>query len=845
MTNSPNPGNEPEPTSRNEPTHGRRQRRRLVIVLSLILLTGMGGGLGWVWFFVYKQLAPQVQQTVSKILNRPVKLGKVESFYLNGLRFGSTELPATPQDPDKVSIQAVDVSFNLVPVLLNRTLPLDVTLVKPKVYVEQDKQGQWVNTKLQTLPKGAIDIKLQVLRLRDADVVLVPRGAAGNQRKPVALSLSSGRSNFINDNKLIQFALDGQLVSGGNFQIQGESLPSVGESNVALSGSGLAAPEIGRLIQLPLFLRAGQLNGNLEVKILPQQPLQFLGTATLQDVTARLRALPNPFAKTNGQLRFKGTKVWLENITTIFGQIPAQANGVLDTQSDIQLSAQTQPVELKQVLQTFKIEKSPVEASAQVKASLEVTGPLSQPVVSGKFATTKPAQLDKVNFSAITANFRVVGSQLSVNNLRATPTFGGLVTGKGEVQLGPKGSTVFDFQASDVPGDAIAKNYDLKLPIPLGPVSGTAQIVAPLDKPQNFRITTTGNLKVAGGTVTANNIQIAGGQIQAQVRADGVQVERLAQVPPQLKGPLSGNFNISGSLNALSLDKIRGSGSGTLNVAGGSFTATNAHLAEGRFNAQVRADRVQVERLAQVPPQLKGPLSGNFNVSGSLDALSLDKIRGSGSGTLNVAGGTVTATNAQLAEGRFNAQVRADRVQVERLAQVPPQLKGPLSGNFNVSGSLDALSLDKIRGSGSGSLNVAGGTLSATNLQLAEGRFSTQLRAQGVRVERLAQVPPQVKGSLSGNFNVSGSLASLTPETIRGNGSGTLNVAGGTLSATNVQLAEGRFSAQLQAQGVQVQRLAQVPPEVRGPLSGNFNVSGSLAALSPDKISGSGSGTLN
>jgi translocation and assembly module TamB len=95
-----------------------------------------------------------------------------------------------------------------------------------------------------------------------------------------------------------------------------------------------------------------------------------------------------------------------------------------------------------------------------------------------------------------------------------------------------------------------------------------------------------------------------------------------------------------------------------------------------RFTAQVRASDVQVERLAEVPPQFRGLISGNFNLSGPLENLSASTIRGSGSGSLNVAGGTVTARNAQLNNGRFSAQVQASGVQVERLAEVPPQLRG-------------------------------------------------------------------------------------------------------------------------------------------------------------------------
>src|SRR4028119_960994 len=116
MTNAPNPGNEPEPTSGNDQEQAstiglrRRRRQRLWLFFSVVLLLGVGGGVTWTWFFIQYQLSPMVEQTVTKLLNRPVKLGKVESFSLNGLRFGSSQLPATPTDSDRASVQAVDVA---------------------------------------------------------------------------------------------------------------------------------------------------------------------------------------------------------------------------------------------------------------------------------------------------------------------------------------------------------------------------------------------------------------------------------------------------------------------------------------------------------------------------------------------------------------------------------------------------------------------------------------------------------------------------------------------------------------------------------------------------------------
>jgi len=883
MTNSPNSGNERSQSStRAILPLKRRQWRNFAIIASAILLTGIGAGASWVWIFVNSQLAPLVEQNLSKTLDRPIRVGKVQRFSLNGLRFGATKLPPTATDPDKVEVEAIEVAFNPIPFLLNRTLPLDVTLINPKVYIEQDQEGEWVSTRIKSFPKGQsdIEIKLEILRVKNADVVLLPRGGSGNERAPIFASLPSGTSRFFNDNKLIRFDGEGTLLQGteqqkvpgnatpkseppqpplqrgalpvpnpntplGNFSITGESTPATGDINLAVSGKNLSATEIGRLIQLPILLQAGKVNGNMDIQLKPKQPLQLFGTASLENVTALITALPQPLAKTNGQLRFKGTQVQLEQVSTLFGEVPVQANGTLDTQRNYNLAAQTSPVAVEKVFNAFKFPKLPIPVSTEVQASLTITGPLNQPVVTGEAKTTKVTQIDRLNFNSVGANFKLVDSNLAISNVRATPTVGGLVTGLGEVKLGEKGSWVFDVQTANVPGEAIAKTYQLNLPFPIGSVSANARIAGPIDNAQNFRALGTANLQVAGGTVTATNVQVANGNFTAKVETSAIPLENLAQVPPQLKGPVSGKFELSGSLNNLTLDKITGIGTGSLKLASGIVNATNIELANGGFAAQLKTSGIPLESLAEVPAELRGPVSGDFNVAGSLTDLTADKFRGSGSGSLNVAGGTLTATKVELADGQFKAQVQASGVEVERLAKVPPEFRGPVSGNFNLAGPLTDLTLAKITGSGSGSLNVAGGTVNATNVQLAEGRFRAQVQASGVRVERLVTVPEAFGGPVSGNFNIAGSLTDFNPAKITGSGTGSINLAAGTINATNVQIADGRFSAQLQTSAVQVERLAEVPSQLRNPVAGNFNIAGSLTDFSPSTITGSGSGSFN
>ncbi|MGL5064703.1 MAG: hypothetical protein ACRC62_32370, partial [Microcoleus sp.] len=110
----------------------------------LLLISGAGlgvlGVLGAVTasWWVREKLAPLVESEVSQTLKRPVKIGRLERFSPISLRFGRSSLPATATDPDYAATEAVEVRFSILPLLFARTLKLDITLVKPNAYIEQD-----------------------------------------------------------------------------------------------------------------------------------------------------------------------------------------------------------------------------------------------------------------------------------------------------------------------------------------------------------------------------------------------------------------------------------------------------------------------------------------------------------------------------------------------------------------------------------------------------------------------------------------------------------------------------------------------------------------------------------
>jgi translocation and assembly module TamB len=121
---------------------------------------------------------------------------------------------------------------------------------------------------------------------------------------------------------LIQFETQGSLVKAGDFALKGESRPDTGQTNLTVSGTKIGAAELGRLIQLPLLLQAGQVDGNLEINVVRDKPLTFSGTATLDKVTARLAQLPQPFLKLMVNSALKAHKSNLKKLPLFLVKFP-------------------------------------------------------------------------------------------------------------------------------------------------------------------------------------------------------------------------------------------------------------------------------------------------------------------------------------------------------------------------------------------------------------------------------------------------------------------------------------------------------------------------------------------
>jgi len=728
MTHSPNSGNDQQPSNHRL---WLLILGRISLVLGVVLLAGIAVGAWWGRNYIYKDLAPLVEQNLEQLLGRPIKVGRVERFSLSSLRFGSLSIPATPTDPDRVTAKAIDVQFSPLQLLFTRTLALNVTLVQPNVFIQQDQDGRWVTAEVKTGEgKGAIQTELQTLQIQDGDVELLPAPAPTKPKGSVILDQVGGIARFLPENKGIGYDINAQLTRGGAVKIAGETELTVQETNLKLLAQNLQASDVSRLIELPIVLQAGRVDADLGVQIpRKQSEIAITGTANANQVTAQIQNVPQQFSNSNGRLRFQGQTIALENLSTNYGKVPVLANGAINTQTGFNLSAQVKSVSAKNLLDTLQV-NSPVVATGEVRADIKVQGPLQQPVLSGTASNTKPIQVDRVQFKAVNTDFRLstskTGSEITVGNLRLVPAAGGQITGSGQATLGPNGEVIFNVQAEDVSGDILASSYGFTPPIAVGNISAKAEVSGSLGKqPLELRISSIQANPPAGGQIVGSGqVQLAPqGRVLFNAQAKNLPGDAIAKTNNTSSsitvGTVSANAKVSGSLgNLRAVAQIQAPAatypttgqiviaqqgqnillpSAVFNVAGNTIRG-RGRVAQQRWQAFINAEQFQLSRFKQIPDQFQGVLNNAaLNLSGSTASFQPSTIQATGQASLSVAGGTVNLRNFNLDDGRWRVVANVSQVQLNRFS---PQLGGRLNSNIQLAGTAASFKLADIRADG-------------------------------------------------------------------------------------------------------------------------------------------------
>ncbi len=830
----------------------------------LLLLSGTGVGilglvavaLAQAW--VRDKLAPLVESEVSQTLKRPVKIGGLERFSLTSLRFGRSIVPATATDPDYAATEAVEVQFSIWPLLFNRTLKLDITLVKPSAYIEQDAQGRWINLPTpEQKPPGLFKTEIEAVRVENLGAVLVPSPEVGQKTSaPISVSLKNGSALFREQNQRILYEFNGQFTNNDNFAVKADSLLPAAQTNVLLQGQNLPLTDLARLLKLPgISLQKGLANGNLTAQFRDNKLSGITGTASFAGVQGTIAPLKQTIQNSSGQLRFQGTNLTVDSLTANYGLIPVAIAGTVAAgpnfnleQARFDLVTNVQPVAVANVVSALEQELGqkvvlPVPVAGELKVDAKLTGTAAQPILAGTIAATKPATVDRLQVNNISTNFKLERGRiaqtptpnsessippfsslaLTLSDILVVPAAGGKIGGKGQVDIGlgsqnSRSGLVFDLQAENLPADAIAKIYALPIPatVKIGSVSAKAQVFGPLD-----------------------NIQA-----RAQWQA------------PQGTFPAAGEIR-AGRNSADLQNTIVKIGDATVNV--------DAALKDRQWQAMIKGDRVAVKSLQQLvpglnlPPELAGLFTGTAEAAGTLDDLSLNAIAATGKGTLNIAD-SIVDVNGKLESGRWQASGKTDKVALNPLIDIGlpflalenpanldnlkskiqnlKSLGGQLAGEFQASGNVDNLTASAINLSTNGTLNIAD---SNVNLQaeLTAGNWQATAKTDRTSIARLVNLGlplldvasafnpenqqsanlnnlkskiqnlKSIDGLLSSQFTASGSLDNLTASSINASGSGQLNLGGSNVNFKG-ELARGNWQGTAETDRTSIARLVNL-----------------------------------
>jgi len=214
----------------------------------------------------------------------------------------------------------------------------------------------------------------------------------------------------------------------------------------------------------------------------------------------------------------------------------------------------------------------------------------------------------------------------------------------------------------NVPGDAIARLYGVSPQIKIGTVSAKTQVSGTLTNlqtalhhatyPARGKVIIAGTnnflfrdtvVNVQAGTVRAVG-QLANGRWQASGRAAGVTVWH--KFRQRYRHP-------KWDIQALRHHRVIQTGNYSCYWFGTREYRWHSHSLKHptgwrSLAGSGTATGIQLGRITAATLTIAGRLNGRFNLSGGLAAITPETIQGNGSGSLQVADGTVTATNVTL-----------------------------------------------------------------------------------------------------------------------------------------------------------------------------------------------------
>jgi translocation and assembly module TamB len=764
------------------PPWRKQLRKKIFMTLALLLLGGTGSGLIYSWYFIQRKLIPLIETEASDYLHRPLELGELRSLSLTKASFGKSALPATEDNPDFIKVKEVKINLSPWYFLRHKELNLDLILVKPDVYLEQDQSKLWTPTDFGSGEKseGGIKVNVKSIQLEQGQLSLV---AYNPQRKSLnpAVIANIDEITIRPQDHIIKFDAAAELLQGGKFSVAGQGNSETDIIDLEVIANQLKASEVSNLLALPIELGQGSLKGNLRV-ILKDQPLPELqGALALNQVSLQIPGLVKPFSGSQGKLRFRGSEIELERVATNFGEVSGLAAGSLNLagRGAYQIKTQVKPVAMEKVIDALKLE-SPIPLQGKIAGDVAVTGNLENPLVKFDLATTTPSRLDQMDFKQIDADLELVGTTLNVRQFNSLPKGGGAIVGNGKLQLDGMQNLAFNVQSAGIDPKAIARSYDRQLPVDMGRITGQTKISAQAGDLSTLRFRDgAANFELGHGRVSIDNLDYGKGVWSSKLTASSVEFDSLpigkGSTPTLAQGLVTGVFDVSGTKNVGNLHQVKATGQANLNTIGGNVDLPKITIAQGNWRADTKTQNLKLQRLfPDLPDEFNDNLGGDFYLTGNIPDQAQPKTLINGFGDLALAQGKVRVDSLKIVEQDWTAIAQGTNLQLKELSSsTPEQFAGLVNGKVKLTGTTDNITPDDIKATGNGSLTLPEGVFQAEKLAIANGQFNAQVVPQQVDLSLFADSNSkelELQGKLGGQLTVTGQVDNLSPTAVNAKG---------------------------------------------------------------------------
>ncbi len=814
----------PEPPRRRLAPVGRwlKKPSTLITAGSLVLL---GGGLYWGGQYLVTRTFPQYVETeLSRLLQRPVKLGAVKTFNFHQLRLGPSTLPPTATEPTTIKVDEIALSINPLGALVGQPIQIAAEVTQPVITLKQNEAGQWFRL---DLAKGDEPFELPTqlavdVTVKAGKINLYPQGS----NQPLSVQVDgSGSYSYSSKAKPQKIAYDlGLGLNNSAINLKGNTELGSGESQVAVAIEKLNLPEL--LVLLPSFsgiITQGNLQGDVKLS-LPNfeqaSTVRSEGLVRLSNLQAKLKGIKDPL-NLEAQVKIVGQTLVIDQGKVQLGPLQTFLRGKIDWQRGYDLALQTNVIDSPSLLKTLNI-VSPVPLTGKFTAQAQVKGALADPQVRGRLQNQNAVTLDRVKLQTVRSEFQANLEQLKFANFNAKLASGGEIRSQGQfkwdlqrllnqnkswrwqtipIQASLK-ANLAPSQLLDAYGVVLTEDIEIGNLQAQGNVSGTlgnplAQLNWQTDTPIQVRqqaITAEGQASLRGQTLALQNVSLRtnGGEIrlngtgslkdnrwQSQLTANQFALSPLlATVCTKIQCPEplaqknltleQARLDLQGTFSNLDPDSWQGDGYFQLRDQGETATI-NANLRQGVLATTIAANNLGLSAYLPSLATRVDLRQGTFDLTGRLqdylDA-SWDDLSGQAKLTLAVAQDLVQVTS-DISRGQLTAIADVGQINFRALVPDFPLPAKVRQGQISLVARLGDLlrpeiTLGNIQAIANFKLAVAGGTVNSQSTFGPQG-WKSQLQVANLNVNSLLPDPAIALGPLNLQLQLQGtSLEDLT-----------------------------------------------------------------------------------